>query len=97
MNRILTYPQDAALLRRKAKRVKNPQETKVILAVQAMKRLADEWEQQNPGRVCAGLAATQINVPLRIVIVRNQSDNPKSDKWLVMYNPVFKEDRKSVV
>ena len=75
MNRILEYPEANRLLRQKAKKVKNPQSTEAILCVQAMKRLALEWEQHNPGEhvKCAGLAATQIGVPLRIIIIRNLS------------------------
>lgn len=88
MNRILTYPEDEAKLRRKAKRVKNPQSTEVILCIQAMMRLADQWEMDNAPYKCAGLAAPQIGVPLRIVIIRNTTETP-SKKWLVMYNPVY--------
>lgn len=71
MNRILVFPADEAKLRRKAKKVTNPQGTQEILCVQAMKRHALEFEQTHPGELCVGLAATQIGVPLRIIIMRN--------------------------
>jgi len=68
--RILTLPDDARALRRKAKRVKNLQDPEVIIAIQIMKRLALDWEARNPGLSCEGLAATQIGVPLRIIMTR---------------------------
>lgn len=52
-----------------AKKVKNPQSTEVILTIQAMKKLALEWEQGHRSR-CEGLAANQIGSLLRIVILR---------------------------
>ena len=70
MNRILTLPLDNKLLRRKAKRVKNVQDPTVVITIQTMKRLALEWESVNPGLSCEGLAATQIGVPLRIIMTR---------------------------
>lgn len=70
-------PEENGLLRRKAKRVKNPQSTKVILTVQAMKAAAIDWEQRNPGSQCAGLAAPQIGVNLRIIILR-KPDYPRA-------------------
>jgi len=90
MNRILTYPEDNKLLRRKAKRVTNPQSTEAVIAVQTMVALAEQWERDNPGQKAEGLAATQIGVPLRIILMRNATDDPSPEhKWMVMYNPVY--------
>lgn len=64
---------EATLLHRQAKRVKNPQATDVILAIQAMKRAAYQWEQET-NRTCDGLAAPQIGVNLRIMLLRKQDE-----------------------
>lgn len=65
-------PEDEKLLRRKAKKVKNPKD--VILEVQTMKRIAYEWEAANPGHRCEGLAAPQCGIPLRIIIMRSSDE-----------------------
>lgn len=81
LRRLLTTAneQDAKLLRRKAKRVKNVQSTEVILAIQDMKRIARQWEHET-GLRAEGLAASQIGVNLRILILR------KND-WMSPPNP----------
>jgi peptide deformylase len=67
--RILTIDNenDAKLLRRKAKKVENPQG--LTLEVQAMKNACYEWEQRN-GRRSEGIAAPQIGINLRVVLLR---------------------------
>jgi peptide deformylase len=71
MARLLTIdnPEDEKLLRRRAKRVKNVQATKIVLAIQEMKRVARQWEHETDRR-CEGLAAPQIGINLRILILR---------------------------
>lgn len=78
MNKILTSEKDVALMRRPAKRVKNPQSTDVILAIQSMKRSLLAWENFY-GRRAEGLAAPQIGIPMRLVILRNTDDVPPRD------------------
>jgi peptide deformylase len=80
-NRILTYPDDEALLRRPAKKVQNVREA--LINVQHMKRLALEWERNNPGERCEGLAATQVGISQRIIILRHTDDvEPQRDEYL---------------
>ena len=86
MSRILTLPHDARALRRRAKRVRNIQSPEVMITVQAMKHLAIEWESKNPGRRCEGLAATQIGVSLRILIVRATDEQSPVNPDLVPKN-----------
>jgi len=73
-------PADAVKLARKAKRVKNPQSTEVVLGIQRMKRAATKWEHET-GRRCEGLAAPQIGWNARVIIVRvtNQQE-PKNPR-----------------
>lgn len=63
----------ADLLRKPAKRVKNPQSTEVILGIQEMKRIATAWEHQTGGK-CEGLAATQIGWNARVIILRKTDE-----------------------
>lgn len=86
--RILTTlsSEDERLLRRTAKRVKNVQSTEVIFAIQDMKRSALEWEQET-GMRCEGLAAPQIGINLRIVILRANDEMvpPKPTEGILLY------------
>jgi peptide deformylase len=60
-----------------------------------MKRLALEWEHKHH-QLCEGLAAVQIGVPLRIVIVRGNSvmRPPKPTRYRKHTNPDGSESRK---
>lgn len=80
MNKLLTNTceEGRSLLARPAKRVKNPQATETIIAIQTLKKLALGWEQETRSR-CEGLAATQAGIPLRLAILR-QSDEMACQK-----------------
>lgn len=66
---IVTVGNGEAKLRRVAKRVKNPQAPEILMLGQRMIHVAEEWERATGGR-CEGLAAPQIGVNLRVVILR---------------------------
>jgi len=70
MSTVLHYPEQETRLRKRAKKVKNVQDPKVIMTIQELKRLAHAFEAENPGIRCEGLAATQIGVSLAIAILR---------------------------
>jgi len=69
-----TLPDNDKVLRKVCKKIKNPQDPKVLLLVQEMKRIAHQWEADNPGQRCEGVAAPQVGVSLRLVILRATDD-----------------------
>jgi peptide deformylase len=70
---LLRYPDDEVKLRRVAKKVKNPQSPSILMLVQRMKQIAHQWEQETGGRA-EGIAAPQIGVNLRVVILRKSDE-----------------------
>lgn len=52
-----------------------------------MKTATLDWEDSREHEVGVALAAIQINVPLRIVIIRNDFDNKKDRTFKVFINP----------
>lgn len=68
--RLYQLPNDERVLRKPCKKVKDPRHPKILMLVQEMKRLAHEWEQQHENHRCEGVAAPQVGVNLRVIILR---------------------------
>lgn len=59
---------------------------------QLIKRMEDitlEWEASREHEVGVALAAIQIDVPLRIIVIRNDFDNKKDTTFRTFINPVI--------
>lgn len=48
-----------------------------------------DWEASRPHEVGVALAAIQVNVPLRVVVVRNDFDNKEDNTFNVLINPII--------
>lgn len=65
--------------------------------VQDMIDTALDWEQSRKGETAVALAAIQINVPLRILIMRKDPEQPSSKEFLVIINPIISEQSESTL
>jgi peptide deformylase len=62
-----------------------------------MVRLSLEWEKQHPYELSAAMAAPQMGVNQRIIIVRDDFDDKKNNTFTALINPeVIKTDGKIV-
>lgn len=57
--------------------------------VDRMKAITLEWEASREHEVGVALAAIQIDVPLRLIVVRNDFDNKKDTTFRAFINPVI--------
>lgn len=73
-------------LREKSKRVGIVTD-EVKKAVQAMQAATIDWEASRNHEVGVALAAIQLDIPLRIVVVRNNYDNKEDHTFAVFINP----------
>ena len=81
VKRLIYYPQDEALLRRKSRRVSNLKNKRLKRLIQDLK---DTLESQ-PG---AAIAAPQIGVHRRVAIAKfGQNDDAEEEPMLTMINP----------
>jgi len=73
-------------LREKSKRigVVTPEIKKVV---QDMQTATIDWEQSRDHEVGVALAAIQLDIPLKIVVVRNNYDNKEDHTFSVFINP----------
>lgn len=55
--------------------------------IQAMEQATLDWEDSREHEVGVALAAIQIDIPLRVIIVRNDFDNKKDRTFQVFINP----------
>jgi len=62
-------------------------ETKEL--IDHMRDITLEWEASRPHEVGVALAAIQIDIPLRVVIVRNDFDNKSDTSFSTFINPVI--------
>lgn len=84
MNKLITLPNVA--LRERSKRVGFVHD-EILSLIEDMKKATLDWEDSREHEVGVALAAVQINVLKRVVIIRNNFDN-KSDKTFQVYlNP----------
>jgi len=61
----------------------------VLRLVQHMQDITLEWEADREHEVGVALAAIQIDVPLRVVVVRNDFDNKNDTSFRAFINPVI--------
>lgn len=94
MREIITTPDPR--LRQKSSKVNHiTDETQEIIA--DMVRLSLEWEKQHPYELSAAMAAPQMGVNQRIIIVRDDFDDKKNNTFTPLINPeVIKTDGKIV-
>ncbi len=94
MREIITTPDPR--LRQKSSKVNHiTDETQGIIA--DMVRLSLEWEKQHPYELSAAMAAPQMGVNQRIIIVRDDFDDKKNNTFTALINPeIIKTDGKIV-
>lgn len=57
--------------------------------IKGMKNATLDWEDNRDHEVGVALAAIQVDVPLRIVVIRNDFDNKRDRTFTVFINPVI--------
>jgi len=85
-NTLITLPN--AHLREASKKIGYIDE-KVHELVEHMEAVTLEWEASREHEVGVALAAIQIDVPLRVVVVRNDFDNKEDKTFRAFINPVI--------
>lgn len=82
---------DRELLRIPAKKVRNVRDPEVLIAIQTMKRILLQWEREHR-RGAEGLAATQVGIPLRIVVLRSTNETiPPNPGWISLSEATSEE------
>lgn len=81
---IISLPSDHLRSRSKKVGIINDDVKKLI---EDMKAATLDWEASRAHEVGVALAAIQVDVPLRIVVVRNDFDNKKDKTFTVFINP----------
>jgi len=79
---ILTLPNK--VLREKSKSIKHVDEM-VLKLIDSMKKVGLNWEESRDFEVCVGLAAIQIGLPIKVVIVRTEETEKR--EFDVLINP----------
>lgn len=85
-NKLITLPEPN--LRIPSKKVGFIDDT-VRQLMESMCRITLEWEATRPHEVGVALAAIQINVALRIVVIRNNFDNKNDKRFRTFINPTI--------
>lgn len=85
-NKLITLPNKH--LRAPSKKVGFIDES-VLELISHMRDITLEWEASREHEVGVALAAIQIDVPLRVVVVRNDFDNKKDTRFRTFINPVI--------
>lgn len=94
MRGIITTP-DPRLRQRSTKVSQITDETREIIA--DMVRLSLDWEKAHPFELSAAMAAPQMGVNQRIIIVRDDFDDKKNNSFTALINPeVIKTDGKVI-
>lgn len=94
MREIITTP-DPRLRQRSTKVSQITDETREIIA--DMVRLSLDWEKAHPYELSAAMAAPQMGVNQRIIIVRDDFDDKKNNSFTALINPeVIKTEGKIV-
>ena len=83
--KIITTPDPR--LREKSERV-GAIDDEVRGAIAEMRRLSKEWEKDHPYEISAAMAAPQIGVLKRIIIVRDDMEDKKNSAFTALINPV---------
>lgn len=89
---IITTPD--ARLREKSEKVREiDDEIRGIIA--DMRKLSLDWEKEHPYELSAAMAAPQMGVLKRIIIIRDDMENKKNDTFTALINPeVIRADGK---
>jgi len=87
-----TIERDCRNLRKPSKKVKQFDTNELKLLQQTMLYAAMNFERDHAGSLCVGLAAPQVGVNLRVIMVRNTND-PADQRWTFMFNPAYVESR----
>ena len=61
----------------------------IVQLIENMKAATIDWENSREHEVGVALAAIQVDVPLRVVIVRNDFDNKNDRSFSIFINPVI--------
>lgn len=83
---IISLPNPHLRDRSKKVGIVTPEVEKVIAG---MKAATLDWEASREHEVGVALAAIQVDIPLRIVVIRNDFDNKKDRTFSVFINPVI--------
>lgn len=81
---IISLPNDHLRSRSKKVGIINDDVKKII---EDMKAATLDWEASRAHEVGVALAAIQVDIPLRIVVIRNDFDNKKDKTFTVFINP----------
>ena len=84
MREIITTP-DPRLREKSAKVRAITDETRAIISDMVAKSL--EWEQQHPYELSAAMAAPQLGVNQRIIIIRDDLDDKQNNHFTALINP----------
>lgn len=85
-NSLITLPNEH--LREPSKKVGYIDDN-VVSLIEHMQAITLEWEASREHEVGVALAAIQIDVPLRVVVVRSDFDNKEDKTFRVFINPVI--------
>ena len=89
---ILTTPDRR--LREKSKKVRAIDE-EILGVIEKMRKLSLDWEKKHPYELSAAMAAPQMGVLKRIIIVRDDMENKKKGTFTALINPeVLREEGK---
>lgn len=83
-NTLITLP--AKPLRTPSKKVGFIDKT-ILELINQMCEITLEWEASREHEVGVALAAIQINVPLRVIVIRNDFDNKQDKRFRIFINP----------
>lgn len=73
------------------------EDQEVVDAIAAMRKLTLDWEEAHPYELSAAMAAPQIGVNRRVIIVRDDLDDKENNHFTALLNPeVIKTDGKIV-
>ena len=84
MSKIITLPHDS--LRKRSKRIGYVDES-IKELISNMEAATLDWEASRDHEVGVALAAVQINVNKRVIVIRNNFDNKKDRTFQVFINP----------
>ena len=82
--KIITVPD--ARLREKSKKVSKIDD-EVLEVISDMRKLSLDWEKDHPYELSAAMAAPQMGVNKRIIIIRDDMENKKNASFTALINP----------
>lgn len=91
---IITTPDPR--LREKSKKV-STLTPEVLKTIQAMRQLSLDWEKDHPYELSAAMAAPQMGVNQRIIIIRDNLEDKNNATFVALINPeIIKADGKTI-